>query len=126
LRYYGQRHHRTVTGISPALLTAWQQYAWPGNVRELQHSIERAVILTGTDVARPGQHVGAVLGLDSWQPTGQSASPTPVEHTLQLETMEKQLIQRALQQHGGNISDVARTLGLSRQALYRRMEKHGL
>jgi two-component system, NtrC family, response regulator HydG len=117
LQRYSQQHNRTITGISPALLTQWQQYAWPGNVRELQHTIERAVILSR----------GNILDPEDWHQPGKSASAlTPIQETLQLEDMEKQLIQKALQQNNGNITDVARMLGLSRQALYRRMEKYGL
>lgn len=122
LQRYCQQHNRTITGISPALMAQWQQYPWPGNVRELQHTIERAVILF-----RTGLVGGTMLEADDWHQPGKSVSSrTPVQETLQLEDMEKQLIQKALQQHNGNITDVARTLGLSRQALYRRMEKYGL
>ncbi|MBC8154214.1 MAG: sigma-54-dependent Fis family transcriptional regulator, partial [Bacteroidetes bacterium] len=122
LNLYRKQHNRPVTSVSPALLKQWQQYAWPGNVRELQHTIERAVIL-----AR-----GTMLDVNDAQwaqdrPGGVSvAAASPVRETLQLEDMEKRLIQQALQQHNGNITDVARVLGLSRQALYRRMEKYGL
>ena len=122
LQQYSQQHRRNITGISPALLAQWQQYAWPGNVRELQHTIERAVILS-----RPGLPHGNTLEPDDWPQRSKIASSlTPIQETLQLEGMEKQLIQKALQQHNGNITDVSRTLGLSRQALYRRMEKYGL
>ncbi len=121
LQQYSQQHNRTITGIGPALLAQWQQYPWPGNVRELQHTIERAVILF-----RAGAGRGTLLEADDWARAGKPASSlTPVQE-IQLEDMEKQLIQKALQQHNGNITDVARALGLSRQALYRRMEKYGL
>ena len=122
LRQYSQQHNRALTGISPALLAQWQQYSWPGNIRELQHTIERAVILVQT-----GGSAGTLLEAESWQPGSRTASSlTPVQETRQLEDMEKELIQRALQQHNGNITDVARTLGLSRQALYRRIATYRL
>ncbi len=122
LTLYSRQHNRPITGISPALMKQWQQYAWPGNVRELQHTIERAVILARTNLLEPTQDRPGLNG------SGQAASATlgPVRETLQLEDMEKRLIQQALQQHNGNITDVARVLGLSRQALYRRMEKYSL
>lgn len=119
LNLYRKQHNRPVTGVSPALLKQWQQYAWPGNVRELQHTIERAVILTRGTVLDVSD-----VQLGQERPGGVSSSP--IRETLQLEDMEKRLIQQALQQHNGNITDVARVLGLSRQALYRRMEKYGL
>lgn len=120
LQQYRRQHNRSVTSISPDLLSYWQQYTWPGNVRELQHTIERAVIL-----AR-----GNMLDMSSFSPNQERSAgalaSSPVQETLQLDDMEKRLIQQALLQHNGNITDVARVLGLSRQALYRRMEKYGL
>lgn len=117
VRQYSKQYNRPANRISPALLKQWQQYTWPGNVRELQHAIERTVILAQGPVLEPGD----------FQSGPSPAQPfTPIQETLQLEDMEKRLIQQALQQHNGNITDVARVLGLSRQALYRRMEKFGL
>lgn len=127
LQQYSQQHNRPITGISPALLAQWQQYSWPGNIRELQHTIERAVILSQTGLSPTGVAQGGLLEPGGGQPGSKTPSSlTPVQETLQLEDMERQLIQKALQQHNGNITDVARTLGLSRQALYRRMEKYHL
>ncbi len=120
LALYRKQHNRPVTGISPALLKQWQQYAWPGNVRELQHTIERAVILARGTLLDVSDVQG---GVDR---SGTLSGASPVRETLQLEDMEKRLIQQALHQHNGNITDVARVLGLSRQALYRRMEKYDL
>ena len=121
LKKYAKQYNRPVSGISPALLTEMKQYAWPGNVRELQHAVERAVILAksvegGKITLEPTDFV--------FRSGGGAASP--VNETLQLEDMERQLIQQALQKYQGSITDVARELGLSRQALYRRLEKFGL
>ncbi len=143
LQQYSQQYNRGLTGISPALMAQWQQHDWPGNVRELQHTIERAVILVRPGLVRPGlarpglarpglvrpdgYTSGALLELDSQtQTTTARSGATPVQETMQLEDMEKRLIQQALLQHTGNITEVARVLGLSRQALYRRMEKYSL
>ena len=130
LQQYSRQYNRPLTGISPALLAQWQQYGWPGNVRELQHTIERAVILAPPGLAPPGLAPpelagGPLLEPDDRQPLPATQLP-PVADALSLETMEKRLIQQALEQHAGRISDVARALGLSRQALYRRMEKYGI
>lgn len=119
LKKYAKQYNRPVTGLSPALLTEMKQYNWPGNVRELQHAVERAVILAAGTVLEPGDFV--FRKTDS--PTN---GTSPVQQTMQLEDMERVAIQQAMQKHKGSITDVARELGLSRQALYRRLEKYGL
>jgi DNA-binding NtrC family response regulator len=99
-----------------------KQYRWPGNVRELQHAVERAVIL-----ARPELTQSNMLEPDNFVfRKDSSATSSPVSETMQLEDMERHLIQQAMQKHRGSITDVARELGVSRQALYRRLEKFGL
>lgn len=113
---YARHYNRPVTGLSAALLTEMKSYDWPGNVRELQHSIERAVILAPGTILEPTDFV--------FRKT--AAASSPVAQTMQIDDMERQLIQRAMQTHQGNITDVARELGLSRQALYRRLEKFGM
>jgi transcriptional regulator of acetoin/glycerol metabolism len=90
-------------------------YAWPGNVRELDHTLERAVLM-----AR-GTNIGiADLGLNAQRTASQSLDE------LSLEAVESILIQKALARAQGNITQAAEALGLSRGALYRRMEKYGL
>ncbi|UHG92146.1 sigma-54-dependent transcriptional regulator [Spirosoma oryzicola] len=122
LKKYAKQYNRSVSGLSPALLAEMKQYRWPGNVRELQHAVERAVIL-----ARPELTQGTLLEPDNFVfRKDSSATASPVNETLQLEDMERQLIQQAMQKHRGSITDVARELGVSRQALYRRLEKFGL
>jgi DNA-binding NtrC family response regulator len=116
LKKYAKQYGRPVTGLSSALLAEMKQYRWPGNVRELQHAIERAVILAPGKTLEPADFVFRK----------DTSSTSPVNETLQLEDMERQLIQQAMQKHRGSITDVARELGLSRQALYRRLEKFGL
>ncbi|MBC3786160.1 sigma-54-dependent transcriptional regulator [Spirosoma utsteinense] len=114
---YAKQYNRPVASISPALLTEMKQYRWPGNVRELQHAVERAVILSQGKTLEPADFV---FRKDT------ASATSPVNETLQLEAMERQLIQQTMQKYRGSITDVARELGLSRQALYRRLEKFGL
>jgi transcriptional regulator of acetoin/glycerol metabolism len=89
---------------------------WPGNVRELQHTIERAIILCEGDALLPSDVV--------------SSSPVSAEVVLKekmnLDELEKATVLRALNKHNGVISQAATELGLSRAALYRRMEKYGI
>lgn len=117
MKKYAKQYNRPVAGLNPALLAEMKQYAWPGNVRELQHAIERAIILSTRTALEPGDFV---FRKDT------SSVLSPVNETLQLEDMERQAIQQAMQKHRGSVTDVARELGLSRQALYRRLEKFGL
>ncbi|GAB3909561.1 sigma-54 dependent transcriptional regulator [Larkinella knui] len=122
LKQYRKQYNRKVASISPALTRQLQQYRWPGNIRELQHAIERAVILAQGTVLEPEDfYFGA---------NAPTAIPTdkdlPFQENLQIEDMEKKMIQQAMQKYHGNITDIARELGLSRQALYRRLEKYGL
>lgn len=117
LKKYSKQYNRPVDALSPALVKQLQQYAWPGNVRELQHAIERAVILSRGSTLEPG---------DFYFGSTPAQATVHVQEAIQIEDMERKMIQSALQKHNGNITDVARELGLSRQALYRRMEKYGM
>lgn len=115
LARYAARYRRPVHGLDAAALQSLLRYAWPGNVRELEHVMERAVLMCRTSEIQP-----ADLGLN---PAG-SADQNLDE--LSLESVESILIRKALQRYQGNISQAAEALGLSRGALYRRMEKYGL
>ncbi len=94
-----------------------KEYLWPGNVRELQHSIERAVILTDSDI----------LQKEDFMLSAASGTSDEIDlNSYNLEEIEKQIIQKVLKRHTGNVTQAASDLGLTRTSLYRRMEKHGL
>src|SRR5271170_3203910 len=112
---YALRYRRPVQGLDPSALQALVQYSWPGNVRELEHTMERAVLMCRTDQIQPHD-----LGLGVSRPQAQNLEE------LSLESVETILIRKALQRFQGNVSQAAEALGLSRGALYRRMEKYGL
>jgi DNA-binding NtrC family response regulator len=115
LARYASRYRRTVQGFEAPALQLLTQYSWPGNVRELEHTLERAVLMCrGDEIQR------ADLGLDLSRQQSQNLEE------LSLEAVEAILIRKALQRSQGNVSHAAETLGLSRGALYRRMEKYGL
>jgi two-component system response regulator HydG len=115
LKQYRHQYKRVVTTLSAALIKQLQRYNWPGNVRELRSAVERAVILTQQSTLQPEDFFQ-----NAFTETSQFTE------TYQLEEMEKQLIVKAMKKYNGNITEVARELGLSRQALYRRMEKYEL
>jgi DNA-binding NtrC family response regulator len=96
-------------------MQALMQYSWPGNVREMEHTIERAVLMCRTNEIQPGD-----LSLSSQRAPSQSLED------LSLEAVEAVLVRKALQRYQGNVSQAAEALGLSRGALYRRMEKYGV
>ncbi len=115
LSRYASRYRREIDGFDKLALQVLNQYAWPGNVRELDHTVERAVLMSRSREIQP-----ADLGLNLQRTQGANLEE------LSLEAVEAVLIRKALQRFQGNISQAAEALGLSRGALYRRMEKHGL
>ncbi|MGE5357924.1 MAG: sigma-54-dependent transcriptional regulator [Bacteroidales bacterium] len=115
LRTHAVHYRKCVTGFDPAVLRALTEYHWPGNVRELDHAVERGVLMAQEQVVRP-----ADLAL---KPTGEGASRL---EDMSLEEVEAFLIKKAMARYDGNVSHAARALGLSRSALYRRLQRYGL
>ncbi len=120
LKNFATKNRKPVTGFDDDAKQALLDYEWPGNVRELENVIERAVILARGDKIsmrelplRTGDGAGPALGVDA---LGECT----------LEELERAMVERALKEHKGNVSRAAQALGLSRAALYRRMEKFGL
>ena len=114
LRRYAARYRKPLGGFEPEALAALEAHSWPGNVRELDHTLERAVLMVQGSLLRTGD-----LGLRG------PAGPARLED-LPLEEVERLLIRKALERHEGNVSQAAKALGLSRSALYRRLQHHGL
>jgi DNA-binding NtrC family response regulator len=116
LRAYSQRYRKSLRGFDAAAQQALASHAWPGNVRELDHAVERAVLMAQGDQVRPSD-----LGL---RPGGPGSAVRLEE--MSLEDVEQYLVQKTLARCGGNVSQAAKALGLSRSGLYRRMQKHRL
>jgi DNA-binding NtrC family response regulator len=114
LSQHNQRYRKGVTGFEPAALQVLTDHRWPGNVRELDHAIERAVLMTQSTVIRASD-----LGL---KVEGVSAGRL---EDMSLEDVEAFLIRKSMAKYG-NVSHAARALGLSRSALYRRLERYKL
>ena len=118
LSVYSRKYDRPAREVPPAVMKDLINHDWPGNVRALRHAAERAVIMADGDHYRIQ---------DFPLPSGKGSPAVPVvSDSLNLDQLEKQMIERALRMHHFNISLAASELGLSRGALYRRMEKHGL
>ncbi len=116
LTYYAEKYNRPRLMLSSTALEKLEQYFWPGNVRELRHAVERAVILNETPIVQP----------DAFTFTASAAATPRTSEASTLEENERMFIQQALQQHQGNITQTAKALGITRTALYRRLEKYGL
>ncbi|KEO72432.1 sigma-54-dependent transcriptional regulator [Anditalea andensis] len=118
LKSYSQKYRKSFKGFKGSAMQLLQRYNWPGNIRELQHAIERAIIMAEGDE------------LDSRDFFFLSSKPTNDKisnaNTLNLDDVEKNVIQKAIDKNGGNISKAAKELGLTRASLYRRLEKYGL
>jgi len=118
LNLYTRKYDKPQRTLPPGVLEALVRHDWPGNVRALRHAAERAVIMAD----------GGSYRLDDFPlpQRSEAASLSVVGDSLNLDQLEKQMIERALRMHHFNVSLAASELGLSRGALYRRMEKHGL
>jgi DNA-binding NtrC family response regulator len=115
---YGKPHRKLPEQVAAAL----RAYDWPGNVRALRHAAERAVILAGDEAFT----VEDFSLSRTAAPKMSVAAPAAVPDDLNLERVEKHMVEAALKKHAYNISLAAAELGLTRASLYRRMEKHGL
>ena len=111
--------------VPRALAQRLAGYAWPGNIRELQHVMERATILAGGGPLR-AEMLSIPLEAGQVAAVPRSSAPKVASDVLSAADDEAAAIRDALEHHAGNIQRTARALGLSRQALYRRMEKHGI
>ena len=109
------RYRKQVTGFSAAAMQQMMQYAWPGNVRELEHTVERAVLLCRGEEIEPANLAIAAT----------RSSATSFEN-MSIDEVEALLVRKVLRRCDGNITQAAEALGLSRAALYRRIEKYGL
>jgi len=115
LSRYAERYRKPVKTFDPPAMQAMLEYPWPGNVRELDHAVERAVLLSSGEAVRSSD-----LSLKTPQ------AGTQRLEELSLEEVESLLIRKAVDRYGGNISQAAEALGLSRSALYRRLQKYGI
>ena len=114
LHQHTQRYRKSITGFDPAALQVLMEHRWPGNVREIDHAIERAVLMAQGSIVRASDLGLRVEGM----PSGRLED-------MSLEEVEAFLIKKAMARYG-NVSHAARALGLSRSALYRRLERYKL
>jgi len=117
LLIYSNKYKKPLKRVSSATLKKLERYRWPGNVRELQHAIERAVIMSDSLVLQP---------TDFFFASQDTRGDGLVFENYNLEQIEKLVIRKTLSKYGGNVSQAAKELGLTRTSLYRRLEKYDL
>src|SRR6476660_8779379 len=115
LRQHAQRYRKNIGGFEPGALQALLDHPWPGNIRELDHAVERGVLMAQGTAIRPGE-LGLRIDRDA----------TSRIEDMSLEDVEGFLIKKAMARFDGNVSQAAKALGLSRSALYRRLQRYGL
>src|SRR2546422_842663 len=115
LRQHAQRYRKNITGFEAPALQALLDHPWPGNIRELDHAVERGVLMAQGSTIRLGE-LGLRIDRDS----------TSRIEDMSLEEVEGFLIKKAMARFDGNVSQAAKALGLSRSALYRRLQRYGL
>jgi DNA-binding NtrC family response regulator len=118
LDIYCKKYKINLKRLGEETMARLKKHAWPGNIRELQHAVERAVIMSESQILQP--HDFFLSPVDD-----ESHSHLNLNN-MNLEETEKMLIRKVVEKHGGNISKAAKELGLTRASLYRRIEKHGI
>lgn len=114
LKVYNKKYKKNITSINREAKNKLLKYQWPGNVRELQHIIERAVIMSETSIIRPDDFMFA---------KSNKKQSDLSETDLNLETLEKNAIEKAIKISKGNYTIAAEMLGISRFSLYRKIDK---
>jgi DNA-binding NtrC family response regulator len=121
LKLYELQYQRPARSVSGVAMDALARHNWPGNVRALRHACERAVILgQGAEYALADFALGAAESVSAAAPVGAASND------MTLDALERVAIAATLAQYNGNISHAAKTLGISRAALYRKLGKHGI
>ena len=118
LQRYARKYRKEMRGLTREAKNKLLKYAWPGNVRELQHTMERAVILGDGSLLRPENFV--------FQASSVARPHKEEKEVLNLEQLERQAVERAMRLSEGNMTKAAEYLGITRFALYRKIEKLGL
>lgn len=114
IEMYARKYNKENPRLDASEVKQLQKYSWPGNIRELQHSLERAVIISD----------GGSLKAEDVVANRETQNSEQVE--MNIARLEEQAIKRAIQHYQGNLTKVAKALGLGRTTLYRKMEKYGL
>jgi two-component system response regulator HydG len=126
LDLFAQRNRKTIKGFTPRAMERIIRHDWPGNVRELMNAVERAVVLSRADYLSEADFPGT-LGCESAMAGGQpEAGSTGISGDIPLDEIEKATILRSLEAAGGNKSETARRLGITRRTLHKKLKAYGV
>jgi len=126
VRVYGRKYQKPGIRVLPETMKLLCDYHWPGNIRELQHVIERAVILSDSDCLQPEELIFKSFVTYHGDGAPLTHSLKEVESGYTLKEVEKEHIKTIIKKHGGNITEAAKELGLTRTSLYRKIKKLGI
>jgi two-component system response regulator HydG len=123
LNMFAKKNHKNIKGFTPQVMDRLLKYNWPGNVRELMNAVERGIVLSRSDYLGEGELVLALR--DHIVPEDTSLLKISTEE-MPLEAVEKEAIMKTLEMAGGNKSEAARRLGITRRTLHIKLKKYGM
>ena len=123
LTLFAEKNHKNIKGFTPQAMDRLLKYTWPGNVRELMNAVERGVVLSRSDYLDEEE---LSLVLRSHMPTEEAALLKIEAEDMPLEAVEKEAIVKTLETAGGNKSEAARRLGITRRTLHIKLKKYGM
>ena len=125
LTLFAEKNHKQLKGVTPQAMDRLLKYGWPGNVRELMNAVERAVVLSRGEYLDE-EDLPLVIQEDELPEDEKARSGIPVSADLPLEDVEKATILKTLESTGGNKSEAARRLGITRRTLHKKLKKYGV
>jgi two-component system response regulator HydG len=125
LKIFAERNRKVLKGFTPRAMDRLLHYPWPGNVRELMNTVERGVVLSRADMLDE-EDVAPVLEAEALQAPSGPAAVAAAGNGASLEAVEKATILKTLDESGGNKSETARRLGITRRTLHLKLKKYGL
>jgi len=125
LKLFAEKNRKPLQGFTPRAMDRLLRYPWPGNVRELMNTVERGVVLARADILDE-QDVSPVLEAETVPAAAGQAADAPAVTDASLEALERAAVLRTLEESGGNKSEAARRLGITRRTLHLKLKKYGL
>ena len=126
LEEFAARNHKKIKGYTPQAMDALIRYDWPGNVRELMNAVERAVVLTQSDYLSEKDFTIINIADACSDQCSPDSSGVPLDGAVPLDEVEKATILNTLEAAGGNKSEAARRLGITRKTLHKKLKAYGV
>jgi two-component system response regulator HydG len=123
LKIFAEKNHKSIKGFTPQVMDRLLKYNWPGNIRELMNAVERGVVLSRSDYLNEGE---LVLALRDHELPEEASLLKVSKEDMPLEEVEKEAIMKTMEMAGGNKSEAARRLGITRRTLHMKLKKYGM